>query len=506
MTEANSKPVNLQRQMVKGSAWTIALRWAARMLGLVSTLVLARLLLPKDFGIVTIAMIVVGTVESLNQTGQYLAIIRHQAPTREHYDSAWTIFIILSSMLAVAVFFAAPIAELYFHEPNAVLVVRVLALKTFIGGFENVGIVNLQRDLTFDKQFLFRVLPSLVSFIVTLGAALVLRNYWALVIGILSQEFSSFALSYILSPYRPRFSFAKVRELWSFSTWIFIRSIGGYLGNQVDKIVVGNFAGAIGMGRYEIAVDVSSSPSQEINNPMVSVLFPVMAKAQGDRTKVKELYLTVLYWSVLICTSTGIGVALVTDDLVNVVLGPKWIDIKPLVPLLALAYGIAGFSATIFPVFDTLGKPRTPARMQWVSMIVNGLVLVPIGLLYRSLYAVVVARFVLACLTVPVMFGILAIEFDLRFRDFLTIFWRPLFASTIMAGFVVAIQYYMLGGMPRLLATVGAGATAYVLTIMVIWWLTGRPDGPEKTVFHILRNVISRSRLRSVLPEELGIW
>ena len=81
--------------MARGSAWTVGVRWAARLLGLISTLFLARLLMPRDFGIVTIAMIVVGTVEIFNQTGQHLAIIRHANPTREHYDSAWTIFILL---------------------------------------------------------------------------------------------------------------------------------------------------------------------------------------------------------------------------------------------------------------------------------------------------------------------------------------------------------------------------------------------------------------------------
>ena len=88
-----------------------------------------------------------------------------------------------------------------------------------------------------------------------------MRNYWALVIGILSQEFAGFVLSYVLSPSGPRLDLSKARELWSFSVWTFARGIGSYLGNQVDKLVIGGFAGAAAMGRYEVAVDVSTSPS-----------------------------------------------------------------------------------------------------------------------------------------------------------------------------------------------------------------------------------------------------
>src|SRR5215475_4055106 len=142
MNGETPKPASLKRHMVKGSAWTVAVRWSARFLGLISTIFLARLLTPRDFGIVTIGMIVVGTVEIFNQTGQHLAIIRHPAPTRAHYDTAWTIFILLSTVLGAAVFLAAPLTDIYFHEPRAIPVVQILALKTLMSGFENIGIVD----------------------------------------------------------------------------------------------------------------------------------------------------------------------------------------------------------------------------------------------------------------------------------------------------------------------------------------------------------------------------
>src|SRR5579864_510877 len=156
MSETSEKPPSLERQMVKGSAWVIGVRWAVRFLGLISTIILARLLTPADFGIVAIAMIILGMLEVFTQTGQHLAIIRHPNPTREHYDTAWTIFIMLYSTLAVIIFLCAPLAAIYFHEPRAVAVVRIVALKTFIAGFENVGIVDFQKYLRFNKEFLYR--------------------------------------------------------------------------------------------------------------------------------------------------------------------------------------------------------------------------------------------------------------------------------------------------------------------------------------------------------------
>ncbi|HEX3755790.1 MAG TPA: lipopolysaccharide biosynthesis protein [Rhizomicrobium sp.] len=487
-------PQSLKRHMAKGSAWTVAVRWSVRLLGLVSTIILARLLMPRDFGIVTIGMIVVGMVEIFNQTGHHLAIIRHPDPTRAHYDSAWTIFIILSTLLGAAVFFAAPMADIYFHEPRAIPVVRILAFKTVMSGFDNIGVVDFRRDLKFHRQFLYQTLPSVISFVVTLVAAFALRNYWALVIGIMVQEFFTLVLSYILSPYRPRLSLAKARELWSFSVWTFLKNIGVYIGSQVDKLAIGNFAGAAAMGRYEVAVDLASSPSQEINNPMIAVLFPVMAKTLGDRARLKELYLTVLYWSVLICSSTSIGVALVTSDMVDVVLGPQWQDVKPLMPWLAIAYGLWGMVWSVYPAFDVVGKPEISARMQWANVALLTGCIVPAALFFHSLQAVVEARFVYSAIMLPAMFWMLAREFSLRRRDFAFVFWRPLLATAVMAGVVATVEHGMTPGPLRLCVAVGAGAFTYAGCVMLLWAVVGCPDGPEKTVWHLVRRLGSKQK------------
>jgi len=333
---AGAEP-SVYRHMLGGSMWTIALRWGVRLTGLVGTVILARLLTPADYGIVAIAMIIVGTIEVFSQTGQYAAIIRHPTPTREHYDSAWTISLLLGLGLGLIILAATPLTVWYFREPRAGEVVVILAFRTMLMGFQNIGVVNFRRHLQFRKLFLFNIYPTLISFVVTIASAFVLRNYWALVIGIMAQYISTVVLSYTMEPFRPHLSFAKVRELWSFSIWTLVRSVGTYINSEIDKFAIGGFGGAALMGRYDVANDVAISPTQELINPMISVLFPVMATVQDDWQRRRELYLRVLYWSALICASTSIGVALVANDMADLVLGSKWHDVKPLMPWLALS-------------------------------------------------------------------------------------------------------------------------------------------------------------------------
>jgi len=491
------KKRSLGFHLARGSAWTMASRWSVRLLGLVNTIVLARLLTPADFGIVAIAMIIAGAIEVFAQTGQLLALIRLQAPTRAHYDSAWTVSLLLNFGLGAIIWLVAPVTAIYFHEPRAAAVVHVVAFRTMIAGLENIGIVNFRRDLRFRAQFAYDASPSIVSFVLTLISAAILRNYWALVIGIMSQQIATICLSYLIEPYRPRISFAKVREIWSFSIWTLIRAVAFYLNTQVDKLAVGGFGGAATMGRYEVATDVGTSATAEINAPMIATLFPVMAKIQNDHAKRRELYLKVLYWSALICTSSSVGVALVTNDMVDLVLGRQWGDVKPMLPWLALAFGVLGLSSSVYSAFDVIGQPRTSARLQWVRFAALLCFIAPMAFFVRSAVAIAITRFVVTLLITPTLFMALARALELSLRDVFDTLWRPFAASLAMTVMVLACNALIaFTGPLRLSIDIALGAATYAAVVMATWAFFGRPEGPESMLLRFLAG--ARDRLQAL--------
>jgi len=478
--------------MVRGSVWGIAFRWTVRGLGFVNTIVLARLLTPADFGIVTIAMLIAGSIELFLQNGQSLALIRHPHPTREHYDSAWTVALMLGLVLGIAIWFAAPLASLYFHEPRAGSVIHIVAFRTMMTGLVNIGVVNLRRDLRFRANFVYYSAPSVVSFVVTIASALYLRNYWALVLGIMSQQVATIVISYVIEPFRPRLSLAKVQEIWSFSIWTLARLVGSYLNEQVDKFAIGGISGAASMGRYEIATDIATIPTAEINAPMINTLFPVMAKLQNEHDKRRELYLQVLAWSALICVSTSLGVVLVANDLVDLALGPKWEDAKPLVPWLSLAFGLLGLSSSVYSAFDVIGRPDISARLQWTRLLGLSVFTFPIAFLFHSVLAVAMTRFAVTLLITPALFYALARALNIHAGDFLRMLWRPVFAGIAMTIVVVALNVVIpFVGALRLLLDAVAGALVYASCVIVLWHLSGRPQGPETTAWQWIARVFN---------------
>ena len=477
------------RQMLHGSAWLIGLRWTVRLTGVVSTVILARLLTPKDFGVVAIAMIVVGLFEMLSWTGQELAIIRHATPTREHYDTAWTISALIGTGVAIVLFVVAPLATQYFHDDRAVPVIRWLALRPLLSGLENVGTIDFQRSLRFDRVFGYNFYAKVIAFVATIGFAIALRDYWALVIGILVGQTARTVLSYWLHPYRPSLSLSKRGEIWSFSIWSFIRAIGTYFMTQVDVIAIGGVAGATSMGRYTVAKDVASSPVDELNEPVTTVLFPVMARYQDEPHQLRQLYLRTLGWAALIGASTGAGIFLVAPDMVSLILGPAWVDITPLIGWLALTAGASAMTNSSFTILDIIGMPRFGARLQWLRVFLLALAMFPVAYLTRDLVHIAQARLVMTLIFVPSLLLAAGRKVDVSGRDYLAVIWRPVVASAVMAVVVGVLNaHFAMTSIVRLPLDMMLGAASFGAALLGLWNLSGCPASADRDLIGLVKS------------------
>ncbi len=472
----------------------IGLRWSIRLTGLVSTIILARLLIPADFGIVAMAMVVVGMLEILNQTGQKLAIIRHSEPTRAHYDTAWTLSVIVGLLIGAVIVILAPFTSFYFHEPRMVPVMQWLALRAVIGGFENIGTVDFRRDLRFDRFFRYNMYAKVVSFCVTIVLAIIWRNYWALVAGIISSQLALNIASYVMHPYRPRFSLAKVGEIGAFSGWTLFRTIGIYLNTQIDQIAVGGVFGASIMGRYSVAADLASSPLDEINGPMVAVLYPVMSRVQRDPERLRALYLRTLCWSAIICASASVGVTLVAHDMVRFVLGEKWLVAEPLVGWLALSAGLLGLSSGAYTAFDALGKPHLGARMQWVRLFFLVAAIIPVAIIAKHPPVIAATRMAVTAVFMPTLFFAVGREVGVSWRGYLQALWRPFVAAAVMAVVIYPINLLLPPSGFRLVTDMLLGALSFGVALLTLWWLSGSPDSPEKDVVTLVVRHLQRHR------------
>ena len=223
--------------------WLLLWRVATRGLGFISTLVLARLLVPADFGLVAMASAFIAAVDSLSQLGVQQALIRHPEDSSKLYDAAFTIQLGRAVITAILIVACAPWAAEWFHEPRLVAVLMVLAGTVVMGGFENIGIIEFRREIRFDIQFRLLLIPRVVQVLTTIPAALILHSYWALMVGVVCSKAAWIIMNYIAHPYRPKLRLTGWRHLAGFSFWIWATSLASLVWERCDPFVLGPHLG-----------------------------------------------------------------------------------------------------------------------------------------------------------------------------------------------------------------------------------------------------------------------
>lgn len=453
-----------------------------RGIGLVSTVILARLLVPADFGLIASAMLVIGALQVLTETGQRAAIIRMRDPQRAHYDSAWTMGLLIGFGVAGVLALLAPFVAVWLDDPRLSWIVWALALRPAIQSLENIGLVDLQRRLDFRRDLQIMLFGKLAGFAVTIALAFLLRNYWALIAGTLAQAVLGVMVSYVFIPYRPRLTLSKARELWSFSIWSLGTSIGAYCADRADHVVVAGALGSEAMGTYTVGAELAALPTEELVVPPVRALYAVYSRVAHDPAAMRAHYLTALSFIAMVACATATGVALVAEDLVTVVLGPRWSAAAPILPWIALATGMMGVARSANSVLLAAGHARANA----LRAAAFAVLLLPVALAganWRGLEGVAIARFTVTLVFVPVMFALLVRLLNVPILAILRTIWRPLGAAAGMAMTVTAIHPY-LPSVPwiRLLGDAAVGAAAYASVLVTLWLCAGRPPGAERAI------------------------
>ena len=378
MTEIHQE--SLSRRVVKSGFWVFALRITDRVFYLTRLIILARILSPNDFGLLGIAMLAMLTLENFSQTGFQVALIQKKENIEDYLNSAWTIGILRGVVLFSILYFIAPYVAVFFNVPPAKPVIQVIGLSILLQAFTNIGIVYFQKELQFNKQFVYQLSGSLADFIVAVSTALILRSVWALVFGLLAGNFVRLIMSYFIHPYRPRIrlDFVKAKELFGFGKWILGSSILMFLITQGDDAFVGKFLGATMLGFYQMAYRISNMPATEITHVISQITFPAYSKIQGDTPKLREAYLNVLQVTTFLSFPVAGLIFALGSDFTHIFLGEKWMPMVPAMQLLCFYGLIRSIGATTGPIFEAIGKPKIVTKIQFIELILLTLLIYPL--------------------------------------------------------------------------------------------------------------------------------
>lgn len=481
--------------MARGAAWMVLATFSNRALGLISTLVLARLLVPADFGLVAMAMSVVAMLELLTAFSFDSQLVSNHSAPQEHYHTAWTLNIIFTGSAATLLILLAWPASLFYEEPRLLPVIAIVGGSLLIQGFENIGVVAFRKEMTFGREFAFLMGKRAASLLVTIPIALMTRSYWALVIGIVTGRLAGVILSYVMHPFRPHLSLHSWRELLRFSRWLLINNVLNFLNSRSTDFIIGKAGGPTALGLYSLSYEISTLPTSEVVAPINRAVLPAYAQLSANLPGLRGGYLDVMGGIAVLALPMAFGLAALAELAVHVMLGPKWADAAPLVSILAFYGAFTALDSNSYSAYLVLGRPAVATGLAAARVVILLPALILLSFKFGALGAAWSLLTVAAVLT-PAGLLILLKLLQIRLRELFAVLWRPAVSATLMFGVVRAIlpdqaaeELWVFAAMHLLMAVL-IGAITYCATLLILWWMSGRTGRVEQQLLLRVRALI----------------
>jgi lipopolysaccharide exporter len=481
----------MSREIATGAAWMVSFRLIDRSLGIISTAILARVLLPADFGLVAMAMSVISLIELATAFGFEIALIQKPKPERVHYDTAFTLNLLLAAGgAALTTVLAHPAAEFY-DEPRLVAVMLALGAVWLVSGFENIGTVNFRRRMDFGSEFRFLACKRIVAFAFAVVAAFMLRSYWALVLGTLAGRTAGVILSYKLEPFRPRLSLAAAGQLFSFSGWMLASHIAGAIVSRLPLFFVGRTFGAQTLGAYTVGAEIAQLAHTELVAPINRAMIPGYSRIADDLGAFRRTCIDATAGVLLIVLPASVGIVVTAGPIVRVLLGDQWSEAVPVIQVLAFSGAVNAIVANNSAAYVALGRTYLCAMI----LIARLAVMIPMLFLLSKLFGflgILYAEFVAAAASLLVSYPILFRYLRISAREYVGALWRPLLASTVMGVVVHGLlpdfdRVQPLAQAVRDLSIgVPLGMLTYAIVLWSLWRVSRRSDAIELAVFRHL--------------------
>ncbi len=439
--ESRPQPEKLRlAQAARGGLWLGLGQTLGSVGSWAATLVLARLLAPESFGIVGMAMVVIGFVNTLGDLGLGAALIQRKHIDEGHKDSAFWLSFGMGAVLFAVCAAASPLLARVYREPRVAGVIMLAACTLLISPLFSTHITLLRRELRFPTVAKVEALRSLASGAASVAAAVGGLGYWAIPLGPLVGQIIAFPIYWTAEKFRPglRGSWQHARELFKFSLFVAGGGAINFLSANVDYLVVGRMLGAGALGVYTLAYQIITLPLVQISSLFNQVMFPVFSAAQDDLEQSGKAYLDISRSLALVGFPILGWIGVVAPDLLFVIYGDKWLGAVVPLRILCVAGAVKSVGTFVGVVYRSQG--RSYVEFYWN---IAWLILLSSAVLFGVRWGAEGVAWAISGLCVP---GVLFTEWlacrylHLPFRRFLKVLVVPLVGVSALVAAGIGLR------------------------------------------------------------------
>jgi len=428
--------MTLRRQATVGVFWIGVSTAVNNFFNFAIRYILARMLFPADFGLISMAYIAIDFLEMFREMGFSAALIYRKGDIRKAADTTFVLLLLIATLLFLTLFLSAPAVAGFFRTPELTAVLRVLSFNILISSLGQVPLSLLAKNLAFRERLLPDLVPTLSYGVVAIFCALMGLGVWSLVIARLVDSILTAVLAWVVVPWwRPRLRFDRqeAKELFDYGKHILGSSVLIFAITKLDNIFVGRVLGDAQLGYYDFAYNQANLPATQISRIVGQVLFPAYSKMQDDIAALRSAFFKTLHYIGLLSIPVAIGMTVFAGPFIYTLYGDKWAP--AIVPLQVLGiYGLLrSLAVNMGSVFRAGGKPQWLTSIALLRLAVMGIFLYPsaryFGIVGVSVFsaAVSIVDFVLsAVLTNRIIHA--------HLRDYTRSLWVAVTFSLVSAG------------------------------------------------------------------------
>lgn len=356
----------MEQKLTSAFGWKFFERASVQGTNFLVTLLLARLLTPSDYGMVSIVLIFITLATIFVQGGFNTALIQK----KNVCDNDYTTILFFSEFIAVVAFFVlfiiSPVVERVYHSVGLSRLLRVMALVLFPGAFNSVQVAYITRDLRFKVLSVSSLISSLIAAVVAIVLALKGFGVWALVAQQLINQISTCVVTYSIVRWTPKghFSFQSLKTLLPFGSKVFASNFITAFFLDIRGLIIGQAYSSDALGYFNRGKQFPQAIMESVNTTIQTVLLPVYSKKQDSMAYVTEMVSRTIRISSLILFPMMVGLAYVAEPLVSLLLTDKWLPCVPFLRIFCICYLFQAIQIPIIQAFKGIGDSGTPLKLE----------------------------------------------------------------------------------------------------------------------------------------------
>lgn len=458
------------KKTIKGVAWTYLGYIFSKSSGLITTMILARLITPSEFGIIGFAITVMMFMDAVRDMGLGLALIQRRDRVEDAADTVFWLNLLTNFIIWLLMLLIAPLVADFFDEPLMRLILPIMSASFIINSIGSTHDALLQKEMRFAKRVIPAFFSNLLKSAVSISLALLGFGVWSLVFGLLVGRVSYAFITWIIVPWRPRLviHFDLARELLQFGLKISADSFFSALQANIDYVFIGRFLGDAALGFYTVAFRVPELIIINFCTVIAHVLFPAYATLNDDREKLREAMLGTLHFVSLVTVPIGLGLALVAPLFVAIAFGSEWAQAGPIMAALSLYGTLLAVSWNIGDIYKSIDR----LDILWKTALIELALLVPVlyVLAHESALAVAMGHVVVAFIISSLRMGIAIRLLQLSVKNTLAQFVSAVIGGTFMS-FIVLVTLQLTANLLLFVSLSLSVFTGVISYLVALWWL-----------------------------------